>query len=314
MPQSRRSSSTRSSCKRLTSEQRGVAVFVPTRAGVEQLAPSTSGASGRARHRVLSRWRADPRPPAVPRGRGGASRIFLAMTAAGQSALNVRGLDTVVIDDVRYVKNVERGRNVLTGSTSAPTRSCRWRGGCTAASRAASVTSSATATSTSRRCAHGAGVPARRRRRARRDHVRRTRRGCRRPRAAGAARRARLSARDGAARDARHHREGAAHALRPGGRGDAGGARVGGAARQRRSELVPMLAVMRGIESLHRMTREERDLDGRSCRAAIISRRTTCYAEAVESVRQHRRGVRTAAPCLRWRRRSPSGRSGAACW
>ena len=35
------------------------------------------------------------------------------MTAAGQSALNVRGLDTVVIYDARYGNVVERGRNVL---------------------------------------------------------------------------------------------------------------------------------------------------------------------------------------------------------
>src|SRR2546430_2056050 len=36
------------------------------------------------------------------------------MTAAGQSALNIRGLDTVVIYDARYANVVERGRNVLT--------------------------------------------------------------------------------------------------------------------------------------------------------------------------------------------------------
>jgi hypothetical protein len=39
--------------------------------------------------------------------------FLLAMTAAGQSALNVRGLDTVVIYDARYGNVVERGRNVL---------------------------------------------------------------------------------------------------------------------------------------------------------------------------------------------------------
>src|SRR5204863_7942963 len=39
---------------------------------------------------------------------------LLAMTAAGQSALNVRGLDTVVIDDTRFANLVENGRNVLT--------------------------------------------------------------------------------------------------------------------------------------------------------------------------------------------------------
>src|SRR5260370_9474820 len=36
------------------------------------------------------------------------------MTGAGQSALNIRGLDTVVIYDARYTNVVERGRNVLT--------------------------------------------------------------------------------------------------------------------------------------------------------------------------------------------------------
>ena len=39
--------------------------------------------------------------------------FLLAMTAAGQSALNMRGLDTVVIYDARYGNVVERGRNVL---------------------------------------------------------------------------------------------------------------------------------------------------------------------------------------------------------
>ena len=39
--------------------------------------------------------------------------FLLAMTAAGQSALNVRGLDTVIIYDARYGNVVERGRNVL---------------------------------------------------------------------------------------------------------------------------------------------------------------------------------------------------------
>ena len=35
------------------------------------------------------------------------------MTAAGQSALNLPGLDTVVIYDARYGNVVDRGRNVL---------------------------------------------------------------------------------------------------------------------------------------------------------------------------------------------------------
>ena len=36
------------------------------------------------------------------------------MTAAGQSALNVKGLDTVIIDDTRFANVIERGKNVLT--------------------------------------------------------------------------------------------------------------------------------------------------------------------------------------------------------
>ncbi len=36
------------------------------------------------------------------------------MTAAGQSALNIHGLDTVIIDDVRFANLIDRGRNVLT--------------------------------------------------------------------------------------------------------------------------------------------------------------------------------------------------------
>ena len=51
---------------------------------------------------------------ALPRGATIAKPYLLAMTAAGQSALNVQGLDTVVIDDTRFANVVERGRNVLT--------------------------------------------------------------------------------------------------------------------------------------------------------------------------------------------------------
>src|SRR5204862_1764100 len=42
--------------------------------------------------------------------------LLLPMTAGGQSALNIRGLDTVVIYDARYTNVVERGKNVLTRS------------------------------------------------------------------------------------------------------------------------------------------------------------------------------------------------------
>ena len=48
------------------------------------------------------------------------------MTAAGQSALNIRGLDTVVIYDARYANVVERGRNVLTRLYLGANETCRW--------------------------------------------------------------------------------------------------------------------------------------------------------------------------------------------
>ena len=99
--------------RRVIRERRGVAVFVPTRAEVEALAAelgtqwtalSTAFYHGGEPIRVLR-----------PFLEGEAPKPFLlAMTAAGQSALNVRGLDTVVILDARYANVVERGRNVLT--------------------------------------------------------------------------------------------------------------------------------------------------------------------------------------------------------
>ncbi|HYT04590.1 MAG TPA: DEAD/DEAH box helicase [Gemmatimonadales bacterium] len=99
--------------KRVMRERRGVGVFVPTRAEVEQI----TGELG-------DRWQALPtafyhggEPIRVIRPflDGLVKRPFLlAMTAAGQSALNIRGLDTVVVYDARYANVVERGRNVLT--------------------------------------------------------------------------------------------------------------------------------------------------------------------------------------------------------
>ena len=99
--------------RRVIRERRGVAVFVPTRAEVEQIAKELG-----------DRWQAlatafyhggEPIRVIRPFLDGQVSRPFLlAMTAAGQSALNIRGLDTVVIYDARYANVVERGRNVLT--------------------------------------------------------------------------------------------------------------------------------------------------------------------------------------------------------
>jgi ATP-dependent helicase HrpA len=93
-------------------EKRGVAVFVPTRAEVERLAADL----GEQWKRLTTAFYHGGEPIRVIRPflEGEVERPFLlAMTAAGQSALNVRGLDTVVIYDARYGNVVERGRNVL---------------------------------------------------------------------------------------------------------------------------------------------------------------------------------------------------------
>ena len=100
--------------RQIAREERGVGVFLPTRAGVEAVArelewraPDINAAyyHGGEPVRVIRPFLEDE----------GAPRPFvLAMTAAGQSALNVRGLDTVVIEDARFSNVITRGRNVLT--------------------------------------------------------------------------------------------------------------------------------------------------------------------------------------------------------
>jgi hypothetical protein len=93
-------------------ERRGVAVFVPTRAEVERLAVDL----GEKWKRLTTAFYHGGMPIRVIRPflEEEVERPFLlAMTAAGQSALNVRGLDTVVIYDARYGNVVESGRNVL---------------------------------------------------------------------------------------------------------------------------------------------------------------------------------------------------------
>ena len=99
--------------KDVARHRRGVGVFLPTRAAVEQAAqdvgaryPKITAAfyhGGEPIRAIRPFLEADDARPYV-----------LVMTAAGQSALNVRGLDTVVIDDTRFSNVIERGRNVLT--------------------------------------------------------------------------------------------------------------------------------------------------------------------------------------------------------
>ena len=105
--------------RRVTKERRGVAVFLPTRAEVESVSEELRG-----------RWPAlnaafyhggEPIRVIRPFLDGKADKPFvLAMTQAGQSSLNIRGLDTVVIYDACYNNLVTRGRNVLTRQHLGP--------------------------------------------------------------------------------------------------------------------------------------------------------------------------------------------------
>src|SRR5688500_14544294 len=97
----------------LRKERRGVAMFVPTRKGVEEVASHVE----RFAPGVNTAFYHGGEPIRILRPflEGGEKRpYFLSMTAAGQSALNVRELDTVIIDDKRFFNVIDRGRNVLT--------------------------------------------------------------------------------------------------------------------------------------------------------------------------------------------------------
>jgi ATP-dependent helicase HrpA len=95
-------------------EKRGVAVFVPTRAGTEKVAKAVD-----ERYRdVLTEFYHGGEPVAKLRpfleDDGATHPFVLSMTAAGQSALNIRGLDTVVIEDAQFTTLVKKGKSVLT--------------------------------------------------------------------------------------------------------------------------------------------------------------------------------------------------------
>src|SRR3954452_15792311 len=99
--------------QQVVKERHGVGMFLPTRAGVEEVAEQV-----RERFpRINSAFYHGGEPIRVIRPflEGEEKKpYFLSMTAAGQSALNVQGLDTVVIDDTRFSNIIERGKNVLT--------------------------------------------------------------------------------------------------------------------------------------------------------------------------------------------------------
>jgi ATP-dependent helicase HrpA len=99
--------------QQVVKERRGVGMFLPTRAGVEQAAELV----GERFPRINTAFYHGGEPIRIIRPflEGEEKKpYFLSMTAAGQSALNVHGLDTVVIDDTRFSNIIERGKNVLT--------------------------------------------------------------------------------------------------------------------------------------------------------------------------------------------------------
>jgi hypothetical protein len=98
--------------RRMIKERRGVAVFVPTRAEVEQLA---AGLGEQWRGLTTAFYHGgEPIRVIRPFLEGEVEHPWLlAMTAAGQSALNLPGLNTVIIYDARYGIVIDRGRNVL---------------------------------------------------------------------------------------------------------------------------------------------------------------------------------------------------------
>src|SRR4051794_5152146 len=99
--------------QRIYKEKRGVAIFVPTRKGVEQAAENVRVRAPRIN--TAHYHGGEPIRVLRPFLEGEETKpYFLAMTAAGQSALNVQGLDTVIIDDTRFTSIVEGGKNVLT--------------------------------------------------------------------------------------------------------------------------------------------------------------------------------------------------------
>ena len=79
------------------------------------------------------------------------------------------------------------------------------------------------------------------------------------------------------------------------------------------AELTPMVAVCSNIDSLHRMTREERELHGALVNGSDHLTAYNLYAEAVNQYGNSARCTGCRATCSR-RRNSPHGPSGAACW
>jgi len=100
-------------------QKRGVALFLPTRAEVEKASEDLSARWPRLNS--VFYHGGEPIRVLRPFLDGAAGKPYvLTMTQAGQSALNVRGLDTVVIYDACYNNLVQGGRNVLTRQYLGP--------------------------------------------------------------------------------------------------------------------------------------------------------------------------------------------------
>jgi hypothetical protein len=99
--------------REIVKQRRGVGIFLPTRAGVEDAAEVVRERAPRIETAFYHGG--EPIRVIRPFLEGEVRKPYLlAMTAAGQSALNVQGLDTVIIDDTRFTNLIERGKNVLT--------------------------------------------------------------------------------------------------------------------------------------------------------------------------------------------------------
>ena len=285
-------------------ERRGVAVFVPTRAEVERLAAELGEQWPRAHDGVLSRRRADPGDPAVSRGRGGAA------VPAGDDGGGPVGAQRPRARHRGHLRRALRQRGRARPQRAAPALPRRQRDpadgrpGARPGAGRRGRRSSATASSTSRSCGprrRSSSSPA-------------TPSGWRSP--------APRSAWTPATSTCRCRSTGRPTGGRSSCSPSAGWSRTAGspptAARSRRCrssgpgascwstptrELLPIVAVCSNIESLHRMTREERDLHGVVVNGSDHLTAYNLYAEAVNQHGYLGRGVRAAAPSVRGRAR-----------
>ena len=236
---------------------------------------------------------------------------FLAMTAAGQSALNVRGLDTVIIDDVKFFNVIDRGRNVLTQEHLGANEILQMAGrvhGRVEGGRVFILSDRDIqfehARSRRSRSSSWPAIRSASRSRAPRSACAPTSSICR-CRSTSVAYRNALALLEerGIVENGRLTTYGRAVEAMPVERAWAE------LLVNADDDLLPYLAVMSSVESLHRMTREERDLDGLIVPGSDHLTAYNLYAEAYQYAGQHGRGVRSAAPRVRRRAHRAVGRA-----